>query len=356
MMRFAWVAAGLLFGGAAMAADTATEDIPPYTVLECESGCPQVTPAARLQHELPHYLDTLGGFRHPPGALLDVSYTIGTDGHVKDIVVERRIGRIGFEAEVRGVMSGWTFTPAMVGGVPVEENERTRITFYTFSRNARDEITDAYKKAVALNDAGKSDESLTALRAIEAQDDLNFFERCMVAYTMALIDVQKGEYYDALDQSRIATLDQARHLDKRVRGDAIRMQIKLEAANGNPSEAFAWYKILQDDHDVSVDDASTALVDKLHAQIDGPDPMVTEAKVAPESVTPVWQHTLSRRTFAFSAVKGKLDRFDLRCKNNHIQSAVSDTAQWTVPKSWRDCELYVTGKPDTTFQFVELKP
>ena len=113
---------------------------------------------------------------------------------------------------------------------------------------------------------------------------------------------------------------------------------------------------MKDDDLLARDDPVTPLIAKLHAMVDGSEPIVTEASVEAQDHTPFWQHTLVRRTFAFAAIKGKLDGFDLRCKHDRIVSPVSDTAQWTVPKSWSECTVYVTGTEGTTFQFVELKP
>jgi TonB family protein len=332
----------------------AQEDVPSYRVLECESGCPQITAPVKLSHEVPHFPLGQNTFLGATGGILDVSFTIGKDGHVKDVIVERRIGPASFEDAALAVMQGWLYTPAMQNGVPVEDNERTRFTFLGWGA-ARPEIETAYKKAIDLHEAGKLDEALAALGAISAREDLNLFERSMTAYAAALIYVEKGDYANALEQSRVAMIANGRALPKSVRADATRLEIKLEAANGNAAEAFTWYKTLTDQHMLTSNDPSTPLIDKLHARVDAPEPLVTDAKIQPELHTPLWHHTLARRTFAFSALKGKLNGFDLRCKHNRIQSPVSDTAQWTVPSSWSDCEIYVQGAPDSTFQFVELK-
>jgi hypothetical protein len=344
--------AAILFAATAMA-----DDIPTYQVLECESGCPQITPPVKISHEAPPFPASQAGFRNVVGAMVDASYTIGTDGHVKNIVIVRLVGPQDFADSVTLTLQGWVFEPARANGQPVEQNDGARFLFEGPAvHHAGDAMIAEYKKAMALNEGGKTAEGVAALKAIAAEPELNFFERCMVAYSLALIDVQAANYPDALSQMNVATVRDGLYLASAVRADALRLQIRLEAATGNTAEALGWYRTLQHAQlDVSGDETAQ-LIARLYAMTQASDPLVTEAQMDTGLPQPYWRHTLMRRAFAFSAIKGKLDGFDLTCAHNHIQSAVSDTAQWTVPKSWSHCQVVVKGAADARFQFIELKP
>jgi hypothetical protein len=66
----------------------------------------------------------------------------------------------------------------------------------------------------------------------------------------------------------------------------------------------------------------------------------------------IYWHDLSRRTFAFQPADG-LDEFTLACRQSILKSKITPMAQWTVPKSWSDCMIFVTGQPGTKFSVIE---
>jgi hypothetical protein len=62
---------------------------------------------------------------------------------------------------------------------------------------------------------------------------------------------------------------------------------------------------------------------------------------------------LYRRNFAFTHVTGSLDRFTLSCKQQAVESKITPSAEWHVPKSWSDCHILVRGTPGTTFKLAQ---
>jgi hypothetical protein len=41
------------------------------------------------------------------------------------------------------------------------------------------------------------------------------------------------------------------------------------------------------------------------------------------------------------------------CDQNMMEAQVSFTTQWRLPSRWRNCILFVTGAPGTTFGVIE---
>src|ERR1700734_4062184 len=71
----------------------AQEDIPAYTTLTCEAKCPLSVDAQPIAKPSPVYPGRYRGDGETyVEALVDISYTVGTDGRVKDPVVEQLIG------------------------------------------------------------------------------------------------------------------------------------------------------------------------------------------------------------------------------------------------------------------------
>jgi hypothetical protein len=329
----------ILAGLALSAAARAEEDIPAYRVLSCEKDCPKTVPARIVDAPVPaypmHYEGYNGGFAE---ALVDVDFTVATDGTVKDAVVESLIGPQDFADRTLSAVRARRYQPATEGGQPVEENHRTRVIFSApdIAPGGRMGIVAAYQNALV------------------ARPNLNFYERTVAAYELATLYYGSGDYLDARDAIRIATIEKGRYLDDRSVADAIRLRIRIEALTGEFAEAFAWFAILRNQ---GVDDsAERNAVQTLHTMIVGSDPLTADGRIPPDGQPVFWQHTLLRRAFEFHDIAGKLDSFELRCQRHGIRSAVSDKANWTIPASWSGCFINVSGAPGTKFAFVELTP
>jgi hypothetical protein len=342
----------------------AADGIPAYEVLSCEHDCPPFTPATALNKPAPLYPKQFTNVTDVyVEALVDVDFTISTDGSVKNPVVEFLLGPPPFAKSVLYAVSQRTYQPATEGGIPVEENHRIRFMFAMrdISSGARKEVGDAYAKAIGLAKDGKTADAIALLNETAAKPLLNFYERTILAYTLATIEMSTGDYWTGRNNIRIATIDEGHYLDKRVIDNAIRLRIALEALNGEFAESFAWFDILNKRAEVKGDDPMSLLVERLHSAILGTAALTLDARIPltsdPENGGPAfWQHTLLRRSFEFNQVDGTLDHFDLLCNRHSIRSPVSAKADWTVPANWGGCVINVYGVANTKFQFLEMPP
>jgi hypothetical protein len=256
------------------------DEIPSYQVLSCEHDCPTLVEARLLKGSSPEHPFKYRGVEGLyVESLVDVDYTIGTDGTVKNPFVEFLLGPQAFADSALSAIRSRTYSPATEDGKPVEENHRVRFVFSIRDREsvARDEVVKAYERAIHMARDQKIDDAIAGLNAIAAQTLLDFYERTMVGYALATLEGQQGNVWAARDAIRTATIDDAKYLDPRTRLDAIRLRIVLEAATGEFSDAFAWYDILQKRVTLEADDTSTKLVAKLHAALDGAGPLVIDA-------------------------------------------------------------------------------
>ena len=351
---FLVVLAGLsLFAVAARA----EEDIPSYQALNCEKDCPRAVPARVIDAPIPTYPMHYVGYIGPPAeAMVDVDFTIATDGTIKDATVESLIGPQDFAERTLNAVNARRYQPATEGGQPVEESHRIRVLFSIRGTQpgGRMGIVAAYQNALTLADAGKVPEAIATLREIVSRPNLNFYERTVAAYELATLYYKTGDDLDARDMIRIATIGKGRYLDDRSVADAIRLRIRLEALTGEFAEAFTWFAILRAQ---GVDDgAERKAIGTLHDLIAAPDPLTADARIPPDGMPGFWQHTLLRRSFEIHYIAGKLDSFVLRCQRHGIRSAISDKANWTIPANWSGCFINVTGTPGTKFSFVEMAP
>lgn len=335
------------------------DDIPTFQVLGCEHNCPKIVDAALLKDSAAAFpFKYRGAEGLYAEAMVDVDYTIAVDGSVKNAFVESVLGPHEFADSALEAVNARVYSPATEDGQPVDESHRVRFVFSIKGgeKAARTSVVEDYRHAIRLAKDQKTDDAIAALNVIAAEPVLNFYERTMVGFTLAVLDEQNGLYRSARDAIRAATISEGAYLDPHVLVEALRLRIATEAQTGEFADAFAWYAILLTHITPGTDDESASIIAKLHAALDGPQPLAIDAEIVASGTQALWQHTLLRRSFEFKQVSGALDHFVLNCAHHGIQSAVSTTANWTVPPSWSSCVISVFGTPATHFQFIEFRP
>lgn len=320
--------AGALYGAAAHAGDIAT-----YPALVCEKFCSRVTPATPVE-PLPPFLHASAN----QAGFVDVSFVVGTDGHTTDAIVERAVGPHALVDAALDTLKHTVYHPAAEAGAPVAENKRYR---FEFSEGG---VPDAI--------AEKDCDTAAAPSAITGT---TIPELLTNAKCTAQWQARAGDYAAALKASRIATIDQARWLAPEAREKALRLRVELEAQAGEMGEALMAFDTLQkvDEVPLQAGDPDVALMARTYAAIDADKPFTTAGVIAADGGDLLWQHVLFRRTFSFSDVTGKLDRFTLRCGTHSFGSPALDKGAWNVPAGWTACVLYVFGTANTTFNLIE---
>jgi hypothetical protein len=68
-----------------------------------------------------------------------------------------------------------------------------------------------------------------------------------------------------------------------------------------------------------------------------------------------WRHALTERTFTFAQLQGELTRLEVACAGRIEQLTYVESAEWTLPADWHDCELRVEAPHGTTFTLYEFE-
>lgn len=323
-----------LFGIAAfLSAAAEAADIPTYPALVCEKYCQKYVAAKPTEPWPASYAPGANG-----SGFVDMSFLVGVDGQTKDIIVERTVGSEKLVQAALDTLKRVVYRPATEDGKPVAENERFRFEFADPKEQGGD-------YASSNCDDPKAGKAPTATMRELLTDRLCSARR----------EAMSGNYNAALASARIATIDDGRWLDATDRERAFRLRVELEAQAGEYVEALAAFETLQKvaDAPLVAGDPDVAQMSRFSAQFDDDKPLITAGVVASGGGDPIWQHVLDRRTFAFDAVTGKLDRFTLRCGTHSFASPVVDKGAWNVPMHWGGCVIYVFGTANSTFNFVE---
>lgn len=297
------LAVGALLASIAHAqmSDTSTlQDISTYATLPCAGRCPEFVPAKKIN-------DTIFGFRTPKKqGIVDVSFTIGTDGRVKNPIIVRMIGAQDAPDLILDALHNYFwYRPATEDGKPVEENRQQRF-FIGISFQVHPEVSSMYSDALAKGSDPNA--QMVALRAIYAQPNLSLYEIAMIAAALARIETSTGDYVKALEDIRTAALGDGRLVDKSERENILRLKIALEARAGQYADAFATFETLKSVvHHFPDDDPTEQMITHLHAQVDSAKALWMDGAIPSDQT--FWIHTMVRRSFGFAKVKGTLTKF-----------------------------------------------
>jgi len=92
------------------------------------------------------------------------------------------------------------------------------------------------------------------------------------------------------------------------------------------------------------------VIANVDAFIGGDQNLVVEAVI---NEADYWFYQLVRNEFSLAEVNGSLNKMDVRCANKRHVYTVENNNTWTIPKSWKNCSLYVYGDDNTRFKLIE---
>jgi len=334
----------------------ADDDLPSVNTVPCVVKCANSTPAAPVRRFLPSYPQV---FReNEQDGYVGLRFTVGTDGHVTNIVLEKLIGPKRFADMMTGVVEDWVYTPATIDGKPVEQSLVYSESFRVVGKipGVRQPFLAPYKDISDLISTGKLDEAGKKLKELQTHTELNFYERGTLAALLAPLLLHQHDDLGAYDVSRDAVYIFRRVLPPQVQAGLVRNYIIASIAVGDFVEAGRWATFFRtmdgaDRKDPIIDVAAREL-----AKIKAAPQFATRAKIPLIDEGGDRVVDLGQRDFAFYDVAGSLDSFQLICRQGASTSKISGNAEWHVPPDWNDCKLAVRGAPGTTFSVMQFAP
>jgi hypothetical protein len=342
----------------------ADDEVPAFTTLACKTNCADITPPVIVEKPSPAFPAKYGHNTYSLGVTVGVyveglvkfRFVIGTDGHVHDIETIKLIGPQDFADIARAAVERRLYKPATRGGQPIDQISMVEYAFSVGAiGGARPQAMEVYDRAIATARDGRLDDAIMMLNDELARPELNFYERDSMWYALAMIHLQRRDLLAARAAINDATEFAPDTVPPSRRFDALRLRIKLEIALGEAAYADFHFNLLTKDKAFKADDPIVTLMDRFKKYLDATDEIPVTAGIPSVGPDASWQHPLYRHTFRFDTVAGKLDKFELWCRQGAIASPVVETAQWQVPDNWGNCSLIVYGAPGTTFLLHEAK-
>jgi TonB family protein len=352
LLLLAFGAAFALFvAGPNAAAQDGADDLPALHIITCNDRCTNFTPARPILHAaIPPPLT----LEHTLAGLVVLQYVVGVDGKVRSVDVLQRQGPSRFAESVVATVRAWTFEPAKLNGKPIE-------TIRTFSATlrgpeadfARQFVIDAYDRGKELLVEGKEDEALSALNGAGEMLELNFYERSMMAYPLALVAFKKQDYLETHRLVGLAKELGSGRLPTATDVGLWELRIESDLMLGDMADANWSYQQLAHRPGFQIDSPAVKLLKKANTTVDTLPVLPVMAKIPSAEEGDVYSIGLIRNTFSFQTISGSIEKFMLVCNPQMLESRITDTAQWRVPKSWGPCGLIVHGAPGSTFRILQ---
>jgi hypothetical protein len=306
---------------------------------------------------------------YPPDAISDWSegwaafeFTIAPDGATKDIVLRDFLGPAGFALSSADRLKSWRYRSAMRNGVAVETygyNVEVTFVFEDTGAGVREstnsEFARRYEQARNLI---KSDPAgAVKVLGVALHDRLELYEETMASYLMALalISADAKNWHRSLAHIRHAVIGEGKFLDPQVKAGAIDLDVFFEVQNGNYKDAYCTYR-RERAAGTALSSQTQQLGEKIGALVTASAPLVIPGEVFADerpALSTEWVHPMLRHKFSFSAIKGALKDFRLRCTATVLDSPVNEETQWTVPPNAGLCTLFVHGDNGASFQLIE---
>jgi TonB family protein len=355
-MRLAWALSIILVSICGSRADD--EALPTVHTLPCAATCANSTGPVPDFHPRPTFPeDNLNWYGDYVEGYVLLHYTITAEGKVSDIAVLELVGPKNFVTSAEDTVKDWTYKPATLNGKPVATCRTLQVSFQVrgTASEARDEIARAYSRAVRDIKDSKLDDAKITLDEAQSTPKLNFYERGMLANLAASIALTQKDYLEARRLSQLATDHGIGELPLTAAQSLLETRVKASLALGDLVDALETLDRLKRMKGFDPASPIVKLVEDSHTKADSM-PMFGMTGRIPASGE-AGQNVyfgLYHRNFAFQNVSGTLEKFTLSCKQQAIESEITEKAEWHVPKSWSDCHVLVRGTPGTTFNVMQM--
>jgi TonB family protein len=283
-----------------------------------------------------------------------VSYIVTVDGSVREPRVVDASGLPSYQKAALQVVPGWTFKPATLDGVPIEQSLQSRINFTMegSEQGARGRFVRAYRDANTALDSGDIDKARTIAAKLEAETTFNLYEDAWLWLLKARLAEADKDAERQLLCLRRATSD-TRYLPPAPTIYALLTLFRLEVDRGHYRAALQVNDRLERLKNTAEQMAALApTVAQIRALQTSSDAIARMGNVAEASPFP-WMHQLLRHAFGIDEVAGSINGIELRCKAQARRLEWASDRTWKIPGSWGKCTVFVDAAPGTRFRLVE---
>ncbi len=283
-----------------------------------------------------------------------LSFVINKDGSVSNVIVKETSGSKDIAKASVNAVKQWQFKPAMENGKPVQQCVNTVEMNFRMKDYGTTAVSKRFKRkyhkareALLAKDYKALNEQLDAMQNTRNMhmSESNFMHLLAAAYAQQVNDKHKQLYHLERVRNIGGEKDDEQYFTSQYH------KFLLEVSLNRFPEAYSTFKQLEKLP------AAEGKMAKLHELVAKMDAIIASEQDLPKrgniEQEEFWSTMLLRNEFSLTKIEGELDKLDVRCANKRHVYTVEENNTWQLPKSWKNCSIYVYGAPQSSFTLVE---
>lgn len=292
---------------------------------------------------------------------VDLRFTVTVDGTVQDVVIANQMGRGEFGPHTVNWLTECRYSPALRNGQPVQALNVFQRVFFMIDKKSQGASPELARRLRAVDDLleqGQAEKAMSDLADI-SKDSTYLYEMLNIMARRAQAMALMNKPYTAflyLRQLRSSEND----LPLREQAWLRRLALRLALAQGFYLEAKEIAGRIKDLGDRDGDDRLVKSLATLTALTMSPEAISVTGRVPAECQPeicsadhPVWSYRPVRRTISLDNVQGELTSVEARCDARTFRAKADAGVTWTIPASWGECNIVVSGKPGSSFTLID---
>lgn len=281
-----------------------------------------------------------------------LSFVINEEGRVDDVIINEVVGYRGFGKEAKKAIRKWKYTPAMENGKPIKQCVNTvQMDFMMDNGGVSRPFLKKFNRAIDNlekkdYDAFKANLDELAEYQYGNVNEIGSYHRLAAIYA----EYKKDKAQQLFHLNRIkldSTTDETKNLTFAILNKRFFLSISL-------NKFRQAYDIYEEIKALDIEPTKLKKYEQVIAQVDqfigGPKDLIVKGNIKDKEF---WQYSLVRNEFSLTNIHGSLNKLDIRCANKRHTYTVENNNKWSLPKTWKNCSLYVYGSDNADFVLVE---
>lgn len=346
-----------LFALVLSASTSAMAETPETTQLIQPKHIETVVSAKPINRVPPRY--PVSAARKGQEGWVQVSFVVDENGDVIDPIVEDSSGIKGFEKAALKAVKKWKYDPANRNGEAIEQCEtKVQLDFKLQGNNkagVRRTFYNNFREVQELLAENNMEQALAKFDELSSDKLYNRFENAWFWLLDSDIAIKLDDKKRAVSSAGRAILssDSVSVLGDKNYKMIVNRKFSIELEMQRYSDALKTFENLQEQDDESLNELvelHRPYVEKINDLI-ASDAMLVNNGVLEEDSN--WGYSLLRNNFALTDIQGRLDMVDIRCQNYRAKYTAEADNIWSIPESWGECRVHITGAPNSQFKLVE---
>lgn len=281
-----------------------------------------------------------------------VRYSVLSDGTTTNVRVVDILPPSVDPAPTVSAVEQWTFTPGTRNGEAIDWHNTESVVVFQPDAEAlpsSDQFIEGIEAIGLLLEAESYEEAL-AENTVLLEQCGTLPEIGLALAQRALIHEALGDTHSALAAIRLATDPRIPSLPLDELLSGLQLRFLSEAQLGRRKEAIDTYQRIAFAWGSDDENPYEGVASELTREWETVEALPVAARIDDEP----WRINAARRTFTLASIDGQIRGIDVECDRRATRLDYQADAEWSLPGSWGNCELFIDGTEGTTFFYYEF--